>query len=62
MDAIIKRGGWLVYGWDLDEAEAEERLGELHVNEKGFSSKIENNEILGSADFSQPAISSGRSV
>ncbi|KAI4328374.1 hypothetical protein L6164_020731 [Bauhinia variegata] len=63
VDAIIKKGGWLSLGWDLDE-EAEEGLGQMSVKSK-------ENEIQGpaaavssssSADCSQPAKSSDRSI
>ncbi|KAI9111839.1 hypothetical protein K1719_017529 [Acacia pycnantha] len=78
VDAISKKGGWLAFGWDLDE-ENEEGPGEVLVKDEDLltknecdikheSSKIESEEIRGSgrvfpsANYSQPALSPGRSV
>ena len=77
-DAIIRKGGWLSFGWDLDE-EREEGLGKMDVADKGSlivnecdvkdgSNKIQDHGIRGSgaasflANCSQPAMPSGRSV
>ncbi|XP_028793037.1 protein PTST homolog 2, chloroplastic [Neltuma alba] len=78
VDAIIKKGGWLAFGWDLGE-EAEEVSGEVHVKHENLliknecdvkqeSNKIEGAEIWGSGrvfrpvTYSQTAVSPDRSV
>jgi len=73
VDAIIKKGGWLAYGWDLDE-EAEEESGEVHVKDRDSfpandcGANHGSNEIRvsghasSSTNYFQPAISSCRSV
>lgn len=64
VDAIIKKGGWLAYGWDLGEEHVKDGASST-ANEcdiKYGNIKVESSQATSSANSSQPAISSGRSV
>ena len=69
VDAIAKKGGWLLLGWDLSEEEDEVEQRTVQENVTAWVSDSDSNEIRSSepvsrfsVNHSQSASSSGRSL